>query len=213
MDRGAVPRAARAGPRNRAPSETSRRAPSFPCTMDRREAASDLAAIARRAIEAHLSGASPPAPPRIGRRAAVFVTIRKDGELRGCIGTMQPQREDLGLEVAERAVAAARDDPRFPQVTREEWPRCQLEISVLGPLDEVMSTRQLDPSVFGIEVTDREGRTGVLLPDLPGVDTAHDQIAIARRKGGIGPGMPVRIRRFRVERHEEPADSVRHAQS
>ncbi len=174
--------------------------------MTHPEAEADLVQIARNAIEAHLTGAQrPPRPPHIGRRAAVFVTIRRGSELRGCIGTMAPQHTDLGLEVADRAVAAAQDDPRFPPLTAREWPQCQVEVSVLGPLEEVLSSNALDPHEFGVEVRDRTGRIGVLLPALPGVDTAAQQLSLARRKAGIPPQPPITIRRFRVEKHAESA--------
>lgn len=164
----------------------------------------DLVAIARHAIEAHLAGSEAAQPPWIGRRGAVFVTIRRDGELRGCIGTMSPRHADLGLEVADRAIAAAEQDPRFSPLTRDEWPHCHVEVSVLGPLEDVTTSESLDPHAFGIEVRDRIGRTGVLLPDLPGVDTPTQQLSLARRKGGIPPQVPIAIRRFRVEKHTEP---------
>lgn len=163
----------------------------------------DLVAVARSAIEAHLHGQPQPLPPQVGRRAAVFVTIRSGEDLRGCIGTMAPLRADLGEEVADRAVSAAREDPRFPPLTVDEWPRCHVEISVLGPLREVTSTGSLDPQRFGVEVRDRLGRTGVLLPDLPGVNTTAQQLSIARRKAGIPAEVPITIRRFRVEKHCE----------
>lgn len=167
----------------------------------------DLVAVARSAIEAHLHGRPRPHPPQVGRRAAVFVTIRLGGELRGCIGTMTPLHSDLGEEVADRAVSAAREDPRFPPLTPDEWPRCHVEVSVLGPLREVTSTGTLDPKCFGVEVRDRLGRTGVLLPDLPGVDTPAQQLSIARRKAGIPAEVPITIRRFRVEKHAESSDA------
>ena len=160
------------------------------------EELSALPAAAREAIRARLEG-RPPRPPPIllAESAAVFVTLRIDGELRGCMGTLEPQCEDLVRETMERAVVAAFDDPRFPPLGAEELPRCAIEVTVLGPL-EPASFEDLDPARYGVEVSDGLGRRAVLLPGIEGIDTAEEQVDTTRRKAGIPEGVPVALRRF-----------------
>ncbi|RMH05210.1 MAG: AmmeMemoRadiSam system protein A [Planctomycetota bacterium] len=171
-----------------------------------------LPAVAREAIRARLEGRSPrdlpPARGELARRAAVFVTLRRrdDGALRGCIGSLEPLHSDLVAETADRAVAAAFSDPRFRPVSAEELPHLAIEVSVLGRREEVAGLEDLDPTRYGVVVTGPGGRRGVLLPAIEGVETAAEQVAIARRKAGIGPAEPVRLERFPVEKaaEEEP---------
>jgi AmmeMemoRadiSam system protein A len=126
------------------------------------------------------------------------VTLKKDGELRGCMGTLEPSCKDLVRETMERAVVAAFEDPRFPPLTAGELERCTIEVTVLGPLE----TGELDPGRYGIEV--RAGdRRAVLLPGIPGIGTAEEQVAAAREKAGIPHGAPVTVRRFSAAKVEE----------
>jgi AmmeMemoRadiSam system protein A len=157
-----------------------------------------LAEIARESIRAAFEGRPPPRHPPVGRRAAVFVTLRIHGDLRGCMGAMEPLTSDLGEEVADRARVAAFEDPRFDPLTREELEDCTIEVTVLGPREPAIE-EELDPAVFGVEVADAAGRRGVLLPGIEGVDTVEQQLAIVRRKAGIPPGVPISILRFGVE--------------
>lgn len=161
--------------------------------------------LARQAIAANMSGA-PLGPASSGDGSdqdqvpsqGVFVTLFSPGRrLRGCIGRMQPQHNDLRDEVATCAVAAASNDPRFPPVGNDELDKLELEISLLGPEEKVGDVSVLDPDRFGVVVR-HEGRTGVLLPQVQGVDTAREQIAIALRKGGIEPNAPYALTRFPV---------------
>lgn len=160
-----------------------------------------LPAVARSSITAKLEGAryTPPAlPAPWAASRPVFVTLRTaDGGLRGCIGHLAPTCRTLADEVADTAVSAATQDPRFPPVTREELDGLSLEISVLSEPLPVSGPEALDPSRFGVVVTYRRKR-GVLLPDLEGVDTVADQLRIACRKAGISPGSPYAIARFEV---------------
>jgi AmmeMemoRadiSam system protein A len=158
----------------------------------------ELLAAAREAIRARLEG-RPPAPPPIALApAAVFVTLRIGGELRGCMGTLEPRCEDLVRETMDRAVVAAFEDPRFPPLAAAEFQRCTVEVTVLGPLE----TGPLDPARFGIEVSDGD-RRAVLLPGIPGIGTVEQQVAAARRKAGIPDGAPCAIRRFAALTVEE----------
>ena len=134
------------------------------------------------------------------RRAGVFTTLHKNGQLRGCIGTTEPTTDNVALEILQNGVSACSRDPRFPPVTAEELPLLEYSVDVLTPPEEIGSPAQLDVRRYGVIVS-CGGRRGLLLPDLDGVDTVAEQVAIARRKGGIGPDEPVRLQRFEVIRH------------
>ena len=164
---------------------------------------SALPAAAREAIRARLLGRPPRPPPiHLAATAAVFVTLRVAGELRGCMGTLEPQCEDLVRETMERAVVAAFEDPRFPALAADEFPRCTIEVTVLGPL-EPAAFEDLDPGRYGVEVSDALGRRAVLLPGIPGIDTAEEQVEATRRKAGIPESAPIAIRRFSAVKVEE----------
>lgn len=163
---------------------------------------SALPAAAREAIRARLLG-RPPEPPRITLPpAAVFVTLRIKGELRGCMGALEPHHDDLVGETMDRALVAAFGDPRFPPLAPDELDACAIEVTVLGPL-EPARVEDLDPARYGIEVRDEAGRRGVLLPGIPGIETAAQQLATVRRKAGIPANAPVVIRRFSAVKVDE----------
>ncbi|MDI6870719.1 MAG: AmmeMemoRadiSam system protein A [Bacillota bacterium] len=162
-------------------------------------------ALAREAITAYVKeGAvlSPPdpLPPEFNRRAAVFVSLHKFGELRGCIGTTAPTEPDLARQIIRYAICAATEDPRFPPVEEAELADLDVSVDVLTPPEPVRGPGELDPRVYGVIVR-RGARSGLLLPDLEGVDTVEEQLDIARRKAGIGPGEPVELFRFKVVRY------------
>lgn len=140
-----------------------------------------------------------PLPPELAGRAGAFVSLKKHGSLRGCIGTIGPTRENLAQEIIYNALAAGLEDPRFPPVTEEELPELQYSVDVLGE-PEPTTMAGLDPEVYGVIVS-RGRRRGLLLPDLEGVDTVEEQVAIARQKGGIGPDEPYQLERFKVTRY------------
>ncbi len=154
---------------------------------------------AREAIRARLEGRPPRPPPITLAPAAVFVTLRLEGALRGCMGTLEPRCPDLVRETMERAVVAAFEDPRFPPLTADELPRCTIEVTVIGPPE----AGELDPARYGIEVSDAGGRRAVLLPGIPGIETVAEQIAAARKKAEIPEDAPFAIRRFSAVKVEE----------
>jgi AmmeMemoRadiSam system protein A len=148
--------------------------------------------------------------PETRRPAAAFVCLKLAGELRGCIGTTHPAQENLALEVIHNAIAAASRDHRFSPVQPWEADRLEVTVDILGPFEPVglqehlharSLTEALDPRCFGILVRAGE-RHGVLLPDIEGVVTAADQMAIAREKAGIGPDEPIELFRFGVTRYK-----------
>jgi len=143
-----------------------------------------------------------PVPEGLEKRAGVFVSLKKRGELRGCIGTVEPYRENVAAEIIHNAVAAGVDDPRFWPVELEELPEIEFSVDVLTEPEAVVSKDELDPKRYGI-IVKSHGRTGLLLPDLEGVDSVDEQINIACRKAGISPGEPVKLYRFEVIRYKE----------
>ncbi|MDZ4132517.1 MAG: AmmeMemoRadiSam system protein A [Dethiobacteria bacterium] len=141
-------------------------------------------------------------PPEYPVKAGVFVSLKIKGHLRGCIGTIQPTRETLVEEIAKNAVSAAMHDPRFPPLSHEEFSGLSISVDILGPLEEVKDETGLDPKKYGVLV--RSGpRSGLLLPDLEGVDTVEQQISIARQKAGISSGEQIKLYRFTVTRYGE----------
>ncbi|MCB1053723.1 MAG: AmmeMemoRadiSam system protein A [Acidobacteria bacterium] len=137
-------------------------------------------------------------------RAGCFVSLheRDSGDLRGCIGTIEPQQSDFLLEVRENAIAAATRDPRFEPVSVQELDDLTIEVSELKPPETIPDPEYLSPWRYGV-VVEARGRRGVLLPALDGIDTAEQQIAIARRKAGLDPYEPVQLWRFEVVKHAE----------
>ena len=141
--------------------------------------------------------------PFFTRRAACFVSLKKHGELRGCIGTLEPAAADLGAEIARNARSAALHDPRFQRVRADELPALTCSVDVLSP-SAPCTPADLDPAVYGVIVL-AGFRRGVLLPDLQGVDTVEQQVDIARQKAGIGAGEAFTLERFTVTRYREGA--------
>jgi len=168
--------------------------------------ARDLPELARQAIQTYVgerrvTHPPPDLAPEVHDRAALFVTLLTPaGELRGCIGSLEPATENLATETIDRAIAAATADPRFAPVTAGEVPGLTIEVSILTPPEPVDSIDALDPRHYGVVVEDG-GRRGVLLPALAGIDDADRQVAVARRKAGIPPGQPVRLSRFEVVKY------------
>lgn len=165
-----------------------------------------LAELAKASVEEFVRrGSLTPLPgepgPEMLERAGVFVCIKKNGELRGCIGTFLPCCENVAGEIIRNAVAAACQDPRFPPVTEEELVSLEYTVDVLSEPEKVNGLQDLDPRKYGVIVSSR-GRRGLLLPDLEGVDTAEQQIGIASMKAGIGPGERPEIMRFGVRRYQ-----------
>ena len=134
------------------------------------------------------------------RRAGAFVSIHEHGQLRGCIGTISPTRSNLAEEIIFNAISASSRDPRFRPISKEELPFLEIKVDVLGEPEDVESEDDLDVKRYGVIV--RNGlRRGLLLPDLDGVDTVQQQVAIAKQKAGIASFEKVSLQRFEVVRH------------
>lgn len=172
--------------------------------------------LARQTIEEYVrTGRQIPVPQELPRemytdRAGVFVSIKireedrgqggQPARLRGCIGTIQAVQSSIAEEIIHNAVSAATKDPRFAPVTPDELDQLLISVDVLGSMERIDSPDQLDVKRYGVVVT-KGYRRGLLLPNLEGVDTVEDQVAIAKQKAGIGYLEEVQLERFEVVRH------------
>lgn len=165
-------------------------------------------ALARESIAYYVQHKSPMPRPRdlprelTEQRAGVFVSIHKHGALRGCIGTLVPTCGCVADEIIDNGIAACSRDPRFDPVRPDELDALSISVDVLSEAELVFSEDELDPARYGVIVT-KGMRRGVLLPNLEGVDTVSEQVAIAKRKAGIRvDDDQVSLERFEVVRHE-----------
>ncbi len=139
------------------------------------------------------------------RKAGVFVTLEKQGELRGCIGTYLPTQDNITKELIQNAIAASSDDPRFEPVAKDELSQISYTVYVLGESEPVKDLQELNPKRYGIIVKSRDfpSRTGLLLPDLEQVDTIEQQLFIACQKAGIDPNKEeIVIYKFEAEKYQ-----------
>lgn len=134
------------------------------------------------------------------QQAGAFVSLHKNGQLRGCIGTIAPTCDNLAWEIVQNAVSACSRDPRFSPVRPDELDELEYSVDVLGAPEPVDSPAALDPKTYGVIVS-CGGRRGLLLPDLDGVDSVEAQLSIALQKGGIRENETYKIERFKVVRH------------
>ncbi len=162
-------------------------------------------------------------------KSGVFVTIEKQEQLRGCIGTYLPTKENIAQEIIYNAIAAAIEDYRFGPIQKEELPYLSYTVYILNEPELVKDIKELDPKKYGIIIKtvpisrSHEGRrrtgrspggtdvvfnghtspkSGLLLPDLDGVDTVEQQVSIACQKGGIDPKKEnIVIYRFTVKKY------------
>jgi len=108
-------------------------------------------------------------------KAGVFVSLHKNDELRGCIGTIEPTEANIAQEIIRNAISAATGDPRFNQVTADELPELQYSVDILTEPEPVTSEKDLDPKKYGA-IVETGWRRGLLLPDLEGVDRLKDSL-------------------------------------
>ena len=163
--------------------------------------------LARKTVESYILHRTRPEipddlPPEMtSRRAGAFVSIHEHGKLRGCIGTISAVQDNLAQEIIENAISASTRDPRFDAIRADELPWLEISVDGLGDAEPVKSKAELDVRRYGVIVTKGRKR-GLLLPDLDGVDTVEQQIAIAKSKAGIAEwDNRVELQRFEVVRH------------
>jgi len=138
------------------------------------------------------------------QKRACFVSIHNsEGELRGCIGTIEPVYHSLYEEIVNNAVAAATRDTRFRQLTRNEFDDIEISVDVLTIPEEIFDFSDLDFKIYGVIVSDGNYKRGILLPNLDGIESVDHQIQIAQRKAGLAdvPLDQLRIYRFTSTRY------------
>jgi len=167
------------------------------------------ASLAREAIAKYIeTGKILPVPSGLPpefyeKKHGVFVSLQKGKELRGCIGTYQPSHENLAEEIILNAIAACSRDPRFPALVAQELSDIAIEVSVLSEPEKIANMSELDPRRYGIIVKCPDGRMGLLLPGLPGIDETGQQLSLVCQKGAINPAVDkdMEILRFEVEKY------------
>jgi AmmeMemoRadiSam system protein B/AmmeMemoRadiSam system protein A len=166
---------------------------------------SPLARLAKGTVETYVKEGKTIRPkeltPEMKESAGVFVSIHKLGGLRGCIGTFEPQRENVAEETITNAINSATGDPRFPPIGPHELKDLDYSVDVLTKPVPVEDKDKLDPRQYGV-IVECGWRRGLLLPDLEGVDTVAQQIDICRQKAGIAPHEPIKLYCFEVKRYK-----------
>jgi len=174
--------------------------------------------LAKQTIETFIKEGKVISPPKnlpkemLTKKAGVFVSLHikerglprgREAPLRGCIGTFFPTCTNLSQEIIRNAISSATQDPRFPPVEEKELPNLIYSVDILSASKTVSKESVSDTKKYGLIVSTQDGRRGLLLPDLPGVDTIEEQIRICRQKAGINPWEPVSYQIFTVERHRK----------
>lgn len=181
--------------------------------------------LAKQAVENYVQKGKIISPPEnlpeefLNRKAGTFVTIEKNDELRGCIGTYLATRKNIAEEIIHNAITAATEDYRFGPIQKEELPEFSYTVYILSKPELIKNLKELDPKKYGIIVKtvpiispDKTDvvfnghfpyKSGLLLPDLEGVNTVEKQILIACQKAGIDPRIEkIIIYRFTVEKYQ-----------
>ncbi len=139
------------------------------------------------------------------RKAGVFITIEKNQDLRGCIGTYLPTRDNIIEEVIQSAISAAVEDYRFGPIQKQELPFLSYTVSILEKPELIKNKKELDPKEYGIiiKTLNYPPKSALLLPDLEGIDTIEKQISITCQKGGINSlEEELIIYKFRIKKYE-----------
>jgi AmmeMemoRadiSam system protein A len=164
-----------------------------------------LVRLAKQAVEGYVKNhefvRAKDLSPEMEETAGVFVSIKKRGQLRGCIGTFEPTQTNVAEEVVQNAISAAVRDPRFNPVKLSELDELDYSVDVLTPPERVASQAELDPKKYGL-IVQCGYRRGLLLPDLEGVEDVQTQVNICCQKGGISSNEPVQLHRFQVKRYK-----------
>ena len=159
--------------------------------------------LAKDTVESYIRKGRTPRPkkltPEMKEQAGVFVSLHKHGQLRGCIGTFEPKERNVAEEIIANAISSSTRDPRFHPVTMSELNDLEYSVDILTKPEPVTDISQLDPKEYGV-IVESGWKKGLLLPDLEGVDSIEEQIAICRLKAGISASEPLKLYRFQVRR-------------
>lgn len=139
------------------------------------------------------------------KKAGVFITIEKNKDLRGCIGTYLPTQDNIIEEVIQNAISASTEDYRFGSIQKQELPFLSYTVSILEKPELIKDRKELNPKEYGIiiKTLDYPLKSALLLPDLEGVDTIEQQVSITCRKGEINPSKEkIIIYKFKVKKYE-----------
>ncbi len=169
------------------------------------EAGETLLQLARGAIESRLFGSARAVDaPWLAQAGATFVTLMREGALRGCIGSLEAARP-LGVDVSQNALGAAFRDPRFPPLEGAEWPQCRVEVSLLSTpkairfADEADLLEQIRAGEDGL-ILEAEGRRATFLPQVwEGMPDRRQFLRELARKAGLPAD--VRLARCKVSRY------------
>jgi AmmeMemoRadiSam system protein A len=161
--------------------------------------------LAKETVESYIREGKIPRPreltPEMRERAGVFVSLHKHGQLRGCIGTFEPVKDNVAEEIIANAISSSTGDPRFPPVNASELNDLEYSVDILTKPEPVTDISKLDHKKYGV-IVESGWKKGLLLPDLEGVNSVEEQIAICRLKAGILGGEPVELYSFQVRRYK-----------
>jgi len=137
----------------------------------------------------------------LNQKAGVFVSLKMNGQLRGCIGTIAPTTDSIADEIIQNAISAGLEDPRFSPVSERELDKLEYSVDVLGVSEPIKSMAELEPKKYGVIVS-KGYKRGLLLPNLEGINTPQEQVNVALKKAGIKPDEDYEMERFEVIRHK-----------
>lgn len=163
--------------------------------------------LARKAIEKYILKEKKISIPKesceklFNEKAGVFVSLKTDSGLRGCMGTTSPICKNIGEEIIENAIKSATMDSRFEIVDKSELCSLIINVDILSRPEYIEDIDLLEPKVYGL-IVESDYRRGLLLPNLDGINSVEEQIRIALNKGGINPNDVYKMYRFTVERHK-----------
>lgn len=168
---------------------------------------SEYVKLARKSIEKYILKDKKISIPKasckrlFSEKAGVFVSLKTDSGLRGCMGTTSPMCKNLGEEIIENAIKSASMDSRFETVDKSELSSLIISVDILSKPEHIDKLEELDPNVYGL-IVESDYKRGLLLPNLDGINSVEEQLRIALNKGGINPHEIYKMYRFTVERHK-----------
>lgn len=174
--------------------------------LERKKTEDEYIKLARYSVENFVKNHKAELPENLpekmlNQRAGAFVSLHKNGELRGCIGTIAATRKNIAEEILQNGISACSRDPRFSPVEVSELEEIIYSVDILGEPERIFEKKDLDIKKYGV-IVENNGRRGLLLPDLEGIETIEQQILIAKQKANIGAKEPINLWRFEVIRHQ-----------
>ena len=137
----------------------------------------------------------------VNRKAGVFITIKTGKQLRGCVGTLTPDKESIAEEIIQNAMNSAGNDPRYAHIEKDELDRMEITVDVIGEFEEIFTDDMLDVHKYGVCIS-KGRKKGFLLPNQTGLETTEQQVNIAKQSAGLRPRDKAKMERFEVVRHK-----------